>query len=412
MPRATTTTPLPAPLPYLAEVRDLLRFREPEVWATVSGDTAADHHVEQVRLDLLKRAYRLSPEGEADHYAMAAEVAKRLEISPKTTLYQQGGADTNAMLYYIEGEAHVVFYGNLLKSLTPEELRGVLAHELGHYRLYQIDRGDYYVARRLLGGATRHAATAPTHLITDARFQRAMELYADRCALVACGGLDPVVSGLLKVHVGMEKVHVAGYLKQAEEVLAQHGKGEVHVDHPELFIRARALALWAENPGGCEPEIQRMLDGEPALERLDLPGQYRLAETTERFLSALLAPPWLRTDAVLGQIKIALPEFKPGTANLDEALEAIASAPAAFEEYFHYLLLDIATADPDLDDAPMAWALTVAEKAGRLENFEKLARKELKQTKKALLGIHKKAGKLLEDAAAQHAKGDGHGGRD
>lgn len=401
----STIRDLPLPLPYMARVRNLLKEHEPEVWSAIAGDRIAEQEVEAIRLDLLKRAYRLSPEGEADHYAMAAEVAERLEIAPRITLYQHGGADTNAMLFYIAGEAHIVFYGNLLKQLAPEELRSVIAHELGHYRLYEIENGDHYVTRRMLSGAARHAAAAPAHFITDARYQRAMELYADRCALSACGDLEPVISGLLKVHVGLDKVNVPAYLKQAEEVLAKEARGNAHVDHPEMFIRARALALWQADPTGCEPEIQRMLDDVPNLEKLDLPGQYQLAETTERFLAAILAPAWLRTDAILGQIRVAFPDFRPEGARLDDVLADIKDAPPEFGDYFHYLLLDIATADPDLDDAPMAWAMTVAEKTGRLDAFEKLARKELKQTRKALMAIHEKAERLLADAAAQHAKG-------
>ena len=404
-PTTQETQPLPAPLPYILRVRDLLKTHEPEVWAAVADDNASVQDFEAIRLDLLKRAYRLSPEAEADHYAMARDVAEHLGIAPKITLYQHGGADTNAMLFYITGEAHIVFYGPILKQLGPEELRGVLAHELGHYRLYEIDGREHYVAKRILAGATQHATATPPHFITDARYRRAMELYADRCALAACGDLEPVVSGLLKVHVGLDKVNVASYLKQAEEVLAADAKGASHIDHPEMFIRARALALWRDDPEGCEAEIQRMLEDTPALEKLDLPQQFELAETTGRFLSALLEPDWLRTDAVLGQIRMAIPEFAPGTVAMDDVLENINAAPPEFSDYFHYLLLDVATADPDLDDAPMAWVLTVADQAGRLEDFEKLARKELKRTKKALMAIHKKAGKLLADAAAQHAKG-------
>lgn len=412
MPQSAPNVPLPDPLPYMARVRDLLRSHESDVWEAVAGDDAAQKDFEAVRLDLLKRAYRLSPEGEADHYAMAAEVAERLGIAPKITLYQHGGPEANAMLFYISGEAHIVFYGNILTRLQPDELRGVVAHELGHFRLYEIDGGDHYVTRRILAGAAQHGASTDTHQITDARYQRAMELYADRCALAVCGNLEPVVSGLLKVHVGLDKVHVDSYLKQAGEVLAKKARGAAHADHPEMFIRAQALARWQADPTGCEAEIQEMLEDSPALDKLDLPRQFELAETTERFLSALLAPAWLQTGAILGQVRLALPEFTPGGVTVEEILPEIEKAGDVFEEYFHYLMLDVATADPDLDDAPMAWVMMVADKAGQFDAFEKLARKELKQTKKTLLGIHKKATQLVETASAQHKRRGAHDGDD
>lgn len=402
----TTQIPLPSPLPYMARMRDLLRSREPDVWEAVANSRAVHADADRVRLDLLKRAYRLSPEGEAEHYDMAADAAARLDVRPAITLYQRGAAESNAALYYIPGEAHIVFQGGLLKQLSPEELRGVIAHELGHYRLYEIEGRSHYHTSRILLDAARHPAAEPVHAVTGARYLRAVELYADRCALAACGALDPVVGGLLKVHADMDKVHVPSYLKQAEEVLSKDVKGAAFVEHPELFIRARALALWLENPEGCEPEIQHMLEGEASLEKLDLLQQAELAEITERFITALLSPAWLRSDAVLGHVRMALPTIAPGAATLEDALPALRAWPEAFQSYFHYLMLDVAAADPELNDAPMAWMLTVADRAGWLEDFEKLARKELNQTKKKLMDIFKNAEKIASAAAAQHERGD------
>ena len=52
------------------------------------------------------------------------------------TLYQaQNALGTNAALYYIPGEGHVVFSGPLLTLLSADELKSVIGHELAHFHL-------------------------------------------------------------------------------------------------------------------------------------------------------------------------------------------------------------------------------------------------------------------------------------
>jgi hypothetical protein len=50
-------------------------------------------------------------------------------------------------------------------------------------------------------------------------------------------------------------------------------------------------------------------------------------------------------------------------------------------EYFCYLLLDFACADPDLQPDSLTFALGLAQQLGMLNTFEPLLRKELKKKK-------------------------------
>ena len=400
----TATTPLlPEPLAYHRAVRDVLKGNNAAVWETFTSSDIVEEDCEAVRLDLLKNTYRLSKDSDAEYYELAENAAGILGISPTITLYHGGGSDKNAMIAYIPGEAHIIFYGNILQSLTQEEIQGVLAHELGHYRLYEVDEGAYYTAQRMLGNATSHSDSSYT--ISHSRFQRASEIYADRCALAVCNDYHPLVSSLIKLHTSLERIDVDAYLKQAEEVLTQDKSVTEFTTHPETYIRARALALWDADPTGCEEEVQNLLVGQPELNGLDIVQQAHYSAVTEEFLEVLLSPPWFQTEAVLGQAKLLFPDFKVSDVSLDEVLPTFPWAHESLQSYLFFLMLDFTIVDEALEEAPLAWVLTLADRVELLEEFEKVARKELKTTKKEMMRIFDMAPKLLDEAIAQAAKG-------
>ena len=75
----------------------------------------------QVRTWLLKEGYRLGAEGHAELLERCATVAARLGITAPVTLYQSiGRTDMNAALYYLPGEAHIVFSGATLGTLRAQ----------------------------------------------------------------------------------------------------------------------------------------------------------------------------------------------------------------------------------------------------------------------------------------------------
>ena len=190
MPDVNATIGLvPEPLPYLRAVCDLLRAQESDAWDVFLSSEIVEEDCESIRLDLLKNAYRMSLETDAEFYALAQQAAEALEIDPVITLYHGGSSENNAMILYIPGEAHIVFSGDVLKTLAKDELLGVMAHELGHYKLYHVDEGAFYTAQRMLSAA---ASTGdPAYVISDSRYRRASEVYADRCALAVCGDFHP-----------------------------------------------------------------------------------------------------------------------------------------------------------------------------------------------------------------------------
>ena len=105
---------------------------------------------------LLKSNYRLDAEGHPELVECCAAVAERLEVKAPVTLYQAaGGLGLNAMLCHLPGEAHIVFTGPILANLTGAELDAVLAHELAHYRLWEMEVEIFPSADRVLLGGMR-----------------------------------------------------------------------------------------------------------------------------------------------------------------------------------------------------------------------------------------------------------------
>src|SRR6185503_15363650 len=94
-----------------------------------------------------------------------------------------------------------------------------------------------------------------------------------------------------------------------------------------------------------------------------------------QLVEALLRPKWFRTPAVLGHAKLFFDDVEPGKGN---ALDGLKFSDARLREYLCYVLLDFVTADPELDELPLAAALELSRQLELDAQFEKLAAKELK----------------------------------
>ena len=322
---------------------------------------------EALRLDLLKQTYRLDPAGYPELFAALADAKARLGIDVPVTLYQsQRNQQLNAALLYLPGEAHVVLEGGLLQLLTPAELRGVLGHELAHYLLWSRDGGRMLLVDRIAHAMASDPRAEPSHLESARLMRLYTEIFADRGALLVTGDPHVVIAGLVKIHTGLAHVDPASYVRQAEEIFSRAKVKTDGVSHPEAFIRARALSLWAENAPEVEAEIARMIEGERTLEQLDLLGQQRLTSLTRRWLQVFLSPEWLRTEATRGHVRLLFPEFDfAPAAPRDAALLAeLRDASSSVRDYFCYLLLDFAAVDPELELEPLRAAFTLAAELG------------------------------------------------
>lgn len=367
------------PLPQHLALTDWLIHQEPEVWQWFSQKEDESENAEAVRLSLLRDTYRLDAEGHPDVFREAEAARAALGLETTLALYQgQGGLLPNAAVCHLPGEAHLVFSGPILSLLTHDELRAVIGHELAHHMLWQSEGGAYLLADRILDAASAHPAAAPSHERSARLWRLATELFADRGAYVACGSLEPAVSGLVKSVTGLAQVSASSYLAQADEIFAKSNPKTAGLTHPEAFIRARALKLWVEQDESLDAEIARMLDGDDGLDDLTLVQQDVLTELTRRLWCHLLRPDWARSDEGLALAKSYFPDFRADDSADDSLTADWEKLPTPWREYGCQVMLDFCAADPEALEQSAGRALAFARDTGCLGVMEKLLAKDLK----------------------------------
>jgi hypothetical protein len=259
-------------------------------------------------------------------------------------------------LLHTADEAVIALSGTLLDLLDDGELTAVLGHELAHRVLWTAQDGRFLVADRLLD-ALRHDPRTPTaYLETGRRWNLATELYADRGALLACAALPTAISALVKIGTGLAEVDAAAFLAQAEA--ADPASGSRAPTHPETVLRARALARWWSDEDATATVLAPGLD----LDALDLIDRERLERLTRELIEDALAVPTVRTDAVLAHAHQFFPGLEPAVRTTPAAVPP--QATEATRRYLAYVLLDLATVDPDLDDAGLTAVRSLADRVG------------------------------------------------
>lgn len=396
--------PLPLePLPYHLDVVGYLQAHEAELWAWFAAEKLRTEQSESVRLELLRSTYRIEREAHPALHAAAGEVAAKLGLDAPLTLYQaQGGDGLNASLAYVPGEAHLVLHGPVADRLGPLELRSVLGHEVTHFLL--LDRWrDYLVASQILAAMTNDEAAEAAHVATARRFGLYTEVYCDRGAYLASGDLASAVAALVKIETGIAEASADSFLRQADEIFEKGHPRTSGVTHPEAFVRARAMKLWAEAPERAAAELGGVIEGPLSLADLDLLGQQSVSALTRRLVAAFLRAEWLRTEPLVAHARLFFDDFAPSRA-ADPALGAdLQGGDAKLLDYWCYVLLDFAAADRDLEDAPLAAALLLADELGLGDRFRPIAAKNLGLRKKQLDALDAGAAAIVAKASEADA---------
>ncbi len=400
------------PLPYHSAICDYLKSEEPQIWEWYASNRVQKEQTEALRFDLLKSTYRIDREAQPDIYDVADQVAKQLSLQVPVTIYQaQNPEGINASLAYTPGEAHIILHGPIISKLSADELRALLAHELGHMLLYTAWDGELLIAEQVLSAMT-HDRDADTPHFTSARlFGLYTEVFCDRVALDIVGSPLDVISMLVKVSTGLDEVDPKSYLKQADEILSKGPIKTEGISHPEAYIRAHVLQLWHDKGSDASARISELIEGRPALDELDLTAQVRVMGVTRQLLDTLLAPKWLQTDVVLAHARLFFDDFEvpptlatPETKAKNNGLRSqIEAGDEALQNYYCYVLLDFAYADRDLEEAPLAHAISIADSIGLEKKFCGIAAKELRLRKKQLEKISTNRDKIVAAAEKSEA---------
>lgn len=397
--------PVVQPTRYHRELLDYLRSEEKDIWNWIASQKVREEYAQSVRHELLKTTYRLDPATSAELYQAAQSAADGLGLAAAVTLYQaQNATRLNAALAWLPGEAHIIFHGPMLETLSKAELTAVFGHEIAHHLLFCIDDGAYLMVEQVLTAMLGDRAASPAFGVTWKHFKLYTELFCDRMTLELTGDLAACVSTLVKIETGLKDVNADAYLRQAAEVLSNGEISSEGITHPEMFIRARALELWQLDPKQADAALESLIQGPLAIGTLDLLRQKRVTSSTRTLIEHFLAPAWIRTGTILAHAKQFFEDFDSshcGVRNLDELKTTLAAGDDAFRDYFCYVLLDFATSDADLDESPFAAALLFARELELEDRFATVAGKDLRMTKRQFESIRKNAAAIVAEAERQ-----------
>ncbi len=401
-PRSPVSVDVPE---YLSRLVAYLQEEEASLWKLFAQPQTLGNMADATRLELLKHTVRLSRDSQPELYAAADHAAACLGISKPLHLYQGAeGGGCNAALFFVPEELHVVLWGPIQERLQPEEQRALMGHELAHHLLWTLDNGAYWIADRLLDANCREADADPAQELAAHRFQFYTELYADRGAVLASDSVDTAIRLLLKTKTGLSDPDVSAYRDQVEDVFA---KGVVAKDggtHPEEFVRVKSMDLWK---AGQAEEIASILEGPLSTQHLDVMQQQELDHLTRSFLKLPMQYAWMQGEAMLGQARLIDPNLKLELSDsaAEGLREEIRERVPELEDYWCYLLLDLALAERDLEEAGLLAALLEAEALGIRERLEELARNVTKITLKKLSELWGNREELAEKFAQEAKEG-------
>ncbi|MEU4289834.1 M48 family metalloprotease [Kribbella sp. NPDC026596] len=366
-------------LGYHRAVLAVVRRLDERAWTALLGGP-----VDGLGDVLLRHAYRLEAGAHPIVYRAGQRAAEALDLDADIDYFQVSG-DPNAAYIHQPGKAVILFQGELLDRLDEDELTAVIGHELAHRLLWEDEDGGYLAVDRLLDAAAGDARTPPQYLETHRRWSLATELFADRGALTACGDLATAVRALLKLQTGLSTADPEAYLRQAEGLdLSAGSRGATH---PEGVGRAWALKYWLAGE-----DVEALVTGPLDVDAPDLLDASLLCELSSDFAASIAHTGGLRTDAIAtaaaGFADPPGPLGVPGGAvpRFDEplAVRPIDGAPMprprplteATKRYLCYLLLDLATTDPDAGDDGLVASLVIARRSG-LTGYDDIADDEL-----------------------------------
>ena len=368
-------------LPYHKKLADHLEREEDGLWNWFASDNMAEQAFEDQRLMLLKNTVRLDLDTYGELYAQAQSVADKLGIEAPITLYQGQGDTRNAFLVFIPGEVNVIFQGDMMEFLGPDELTSVLAHEMAHYLHNTRDEGRYFIADRLLDWICGEPGAHQAHGTSMWLSRLYQEIFADRIGLFVCDNRDAAITSLIKVTTGLSKVSVDAYLTQARETLdLNKSDGAGGRSHPETYIRAIALSDWADDASGADEKLRDLVEGKPKLERLDLLGQQEMTDMTRTLIDTFLAPDWGDSEMLDAHARTFFPEYKRARQQNDgeDTPLSMAEMDESMQEYFAYVLADLATVETELEDTPLMAAFDLSDTLGIADAFDQIAKKDLK----------------------------------
>jgi Zn-dependent protease with chaperone function len=174
-------------------------------------------------------------------YKEFVNLARLLRIR-RATLYIKQDPNLNAFTLGVN-KCTVVLTSALVEQLTPQELKFVLAHELGHFKA-----GHTFISSLINPIGMNNILN--TYVFGF--WQRKAEYTADRCGLVLTKDVNSSISGLIKLSIGgalYKSMDIQAYATQVSKSDGIAVKlSEMLSDHPLITNRVRnLLSFWKES---------------------------------------------------------------------------------------------------------------------------------------------------------------------
>lgn len=360
-----------------------------KMWAFFSNPKKRTNDIIEYKQELLKNTYKYTKETHAVLYANIVKIQQKIGLQNLniTAFQSQGFENANAGIVVFENECFLIFSGNIIDIMSPEELETVIAHELAHCLFYKLENGQMEIADTIINAIGNNFNSEPVYLETARRFKLYTEIFCDRIALEVSSNQNAMVSGLLKITTHTQNLDVSEYLKQIDEILTLEPNSKTNQNtHPEIYIRAKAINLWYKKEEKASEIIDKLVDNHPHLDKLDLLQQKRLNELTFVIIHLLLKPNWMKTTLTLSHAKQFKSDFvqdKSAVIN-QELIEQVLSWHDSVHEYLCYVLFDFCKVDSVIEIPAIGWCLQFSEDLQMKDIFKKIITRELKLSAKRL----------------------------
>lgn len=219
---------------------------------------------------LMGNSIQVGPRQYSNIYHLFRECVRDLDVQPEPLLFVSQNAQVNS---YALGKEHpyIVINTGLLDLLAEEEVRTVLAHELGHIKCEHtllIQMGIWAMsAANILSEVTLGLGNLVSSGLIFAFYEwrRKAELSSDRAALLIINDLDTVMQTMMKMAGGSKQYghecNLKEFIRQSENYqdLDQDGLNQVYkfllyngangsfLTHPFPVERLRYLRDWANS---------------------------------------------------------------------------------------------------------------------------------------------------------------------
>lgn len=187
---------------------------------------------------LLSTAVRITPELFPQLHNSLSGVNKAIGLEREVHSFVV--ADPNMQAYCCshqsQGEATftIILSSGLVEKLTPEELRFVIGHEVGHFL---CEHWRY---------PSQEAFETPGEKLAALQLHRSAEISADRIGLLTADSIEAACSAMIKTAAGLGAPHlrpdISSMLSQFRELSGRQGHSDsIWVTHPIIPLRIRAL---------------------------------------------------------------------------------------------------------------------------------------------------------------------------